>query len=150
MRQRQRLHTTAFESRALLAPEPPGFRRRSLFGGVLAAALVSGLLAVGSLVAHRGDSPPPAPSDACSIFCGDSPLLRAVQSRRLFADSKSFVDMPMRVSPGDVAAAFAEAFPLGAEGARDDELRAFVARFFLAAGSDTEMVSEPSAPFTLS
>lgn len=34
-------------------------------------------------------------STAWEVFC-DGPLLRAVQSARLFPDSKTFVDMPMK------------------------------------------------------
>ena len=75
---------------------------------------------------------------ACSLFC-QGPVLRAVQTAHLFADGKTFVDMPAKMDPNAVLAAFARRFPayatVGALPPRD-ELLAFVEEHFEPAGSD--------------
>jgi neutral trehalase len=75
---------------------------------------------------------------SCSVFC-HGPLLSAVQSSRLYNDSKTFVDQPILADPEEVLAAFEASFG----GGRDtpptrQEISAFVSQFFLTAGSDTE------------
>jgi neutral trehalase len=47
---------------------------------------------------------------ACELFC-EGPVLAAVQSARLYNDSKTFVDMPALMDPPDIHAAFAARFP---------------------------------------
>eukprot|EP00903_Cladosiphon_okamuranus_P020327 g18650.t1 len=70
---------------------------------------------------------------AWEIYC-DGPLLEAVQSARLFPDSKTFVDMPMKQDPNQVLAAFEDLSPLD----RKDpaKLARFVSEHFDEAGSD--------------
>lgn len=51
------------------------------------------------MMAQFVSSPPPVPSpeqEACTIWCY-GPILTAVQSFNLFPDSKTFVDMPLKV-----------------------------------------------------
>jgi alpha,alpha-trehalase len=48
-----------------------------------------------------------AAARACTVYC-EGPLLHAVQTCKLFADSKTFVDMPMRRDPERILKAFAE------------------------------------------
>lgn len=112
--------------------------RRALCG----VASVIGAVAIALTVyfVTRPKPPPPAsPSPyatACTVFC-EGPLLAAVQSARLWNDSKTFVDMPLTVDPADVLSAFAAAFPDGGANASRADLAAFVNRYFLTAGSDT-------------
>lgn len=67
------------------------------------------------------------------IFC-EGPLLEAIQTARIFADSKTFVDMPMRADPESVLSAFHEL----TQQDREDPiaLQNFVAQWFDEAGSD--------------
>lgn len=46
-----------------------------------------------------------SPSSCHAVFCTGR-LLQAVQAARLFPDSKTFVDMPIRSTPETVLAAF--------------------------------------------
>eukprot|EP00632_Arachnochrysis_sp_CCMP2950_P011802 CAMPEP_0185695030 /NCGR_PEP_ID=MMETSP1164-20130828/4272_1 /TAXON_ID=1104430 /ORGANISM="Chrysoreinhardia sp, Strain CCMP2950" /LENGTH=656 /DNA_ID=CAMNT_0028361889 /DNA_START=78 /DNA_END=2045 /DNA_ORIENTATION=+ len=72
---------------------------------------------------------------ASAVYCG-GPLLAAVQSVGLFADSKTFVDMPLLDDPEAVARAFEALSP---QSQRDPEtLRAFVARYFGAPSAELE------------
>jgi len=69
------------------------------------------------------------------------PLLDAVQQAHIFPDSKTFVDMPMREDPEVVLKAFED---LPADAKKDPrELRAFVEKWFLEAGSDLEPWTPP-------
>jgi hypothetical protein len=72
-------------------------------------------------------------AEACTVFCA-GPLLEAVQTARLWPDSKTFVDMPLVSDPADVLAAFGAAFP-GPSPPPRDELTAFVSQYFQTAGS---------------
>ena len=82
-------------------------------------------------------------SRAATVFCGDSAVLRAVQSARLFADSKTFVDRPLLADPEEALAAFA-ALPALPSGVTDAAaLAAFVDRYFGPAGSELEAWSPP-------
>jgi alpha,alpha-trehalase len=75
---------------------------------------------------------------ACSVYCG-GPLLAAVQTADppLFNDSKTFVDMPLRVDPEDALTAFAALQAHAANGTvSSDALSAFVETYFMPAGSD--------------
>ncbi|CAE8588716.1 unnamed protein product, partial [Polarella glacialis] len=77
---------------------------------------------------------------AARVFCG-GPLLHAVQQARLFADSKQFVDMPLREDPEVVLEAFEKL-----EKKNDKEtLRAFVSKYFEEVGS--ELVAWTPADF---
>lgn len=67
---------------------------------------------------------------ACGIYC-HGPILEAVQSAKLFNDSKTFVDMPMKHSPSQVELAFAQASPSTRE-----EVAKFVAEHFAPAGTE--------------
>ena len=73
---------------------------------------------------------------ACSVFCS-GPILAAVQTANppLFNDSKTFVDMPLRVDPEDALAAF-DALPTLNGAVSRDDLVDFVDTYFVAAGSD--------------
>ena len=94
--------------------------------------------------AHSGGAPSPYPhsarraaEDGCSVFCS-GPLLEAVQlaDPPLFVDSKTFVDMPLRVAPSVALAAFA-ALPHAARSGQDRAaLATFVGAHFEPAGSD--------------
>jgi len=73
---------------------------------------------------------------ACSVFCS-GPILAAVQTANppLFNDSKTFVDMPLRVDPEEALAAF-DALPATNGAVSRDDLVGFVDAYFVAAGSD--------------
>ncbi|KAK9830431.1 hypothetical protein WJX72_011737 [[Myrmecia] bisecta] len=71
------------------------------------------------------------------------PLLAAVQNANLSADSKTFVDMPIKASPENVTAAFA-ALPTSANGTIPRAaLVNFVQQYFDSAGNDLEVYSAP-------
>lgn len=70
---------------------------------------------------------------ACAIYCTGN-LLSTVQALRIFADSKHFVDMPMRVDPEEILAAF-EALP-PAVLVDAGSITAFVERYFDKPGSE--------------
>ncbi|CAM9566394.1 unnamed protein product [Scytosiphon promiscuus] len=72
-------------------------------------------------------------SDAWGVYC-HGPLLEAIQSARLFPDSKTFVDMPMKQDPNIILAAFDGLSVLD----RKDpvKLARFVSEYFDEAGSD--------------
>lgn len=84
---------------------------------------------------------------ACSVFC-EGPILHAVQNARLFNDSKTFVDMPLRTSPEQALRDFQQEFgatavpPAVAGAVPDKDLRArladFVRAHFNPPGSDLE------------
>ncbi|CBJ29799.1 Trehalase N-terminal fragment, family GH37 [Ectocarpus siliculosus] len=77
-------------------------------------------------------------SSAWGVYC-DGPLLEAVQSARLFPDSKTFVDMPMKKDPTQVLAAFNA---LGVVDRKDPgKLAQFVSTYFEEAGSDIVSVT---------
>lgn len=75
---------------------------------------------------------------ACAVFC-EGPLLHYVQVSGIFNDSKTFVDMPLKVSPETVTAAFA-AIPDPTDTAA---LKDFLDAYFDPAGSDLD-VWEPT------
>jgi alpha,alpha-trehalase len=68
---------------------------------------------------------------ACTIYC-EGPVLQAVQLSRIFNDSKTFVDMPMRYDPGQTLAAFDDL----ADPNNPQELQAYLSDYFFPAGSD--------------
>jgi alpha,alpha-trehalase len=74
-------------------------------------------------MSHPGDHPEPFPPGPDALF-GD--LFVAVQSRRLFADGKTFPDMEPRAAPADIMHAW-RARRIDS----DDDLRAFVADHFV-------------------
>lgn len=84
----------------------------------------------------RTAAAPNAYAASCTVFCHGE-LLSTVQAARLFNDSKTFVDMPLTADPEDVLAAFHAQFP-DPSTATPEQLAAFVATYFLTAGSDTE------------
>ena len=72
------------------------------------------------------------------MYC-NGPLLAAVQSAGLYADSKIFVDMPLVGDPEDVLQAFSAAFGAAVNPRPSrDELVAFVGQYFQPAGVDTQ------------
>ncbi|GAB5355046.1 hypothetical protein AAMO2058_000172300 [Amorphochlora amoebiformis] len=76
---------------------------------------------------------------ACAVYCRGE-LLDAVQRLKLFRDSKSFVDMPMKLDPEDIMAAFRSLpRPLLPQTLSD-----FVAEHFLQPGSDVIPYPLPS------
>eukprot|EP00929_Paragymnodinium_shiwhaense_P042949 TRINITY_DN22147_c0_g1_i1.p1 TRINITY_DN22147_c0_g1~~TRINITY_DN22147_c0_g1_i1.p1 ORF type:complete len:701 (+),score=90.74 TRINITY_DN22147_c0_g1_i1:74-2104(+) len=91
--------------------------------------------AASTLILATGEQMTGALARAAQIFC-DGPILDAVQRARVFPDSKTFVDMPLRDEPEKVL----EAFHKLSEADRQDaeKLRAFVDSWFLEAGSDSE------------
>lgn len=75
--------------------------------------------------------------EACSVLCMGR-ILETVQSARLSADSKTFVDMPMVVDPQDIVEAFEVAFgDVSANPPTREQLAFFVSQYFYVAGSDT-------------
>jgi alpha,alpha-trehalase len=68
---------------------------------------------------------------ACTIYC-EGPVLQAVQLSRIFNDSKTFVDMPMRYDPDQTLAAFNNL----ADPNNVQELKGYLSEYFLPAGSD--------------
>ena len=70
---------------------------------------------------------------ACAVYC-EGPLLNAVQLAQLFNDSKTFVDMPMKLDPEPIL----EAFSKLADPHNRSALEQFVSDFFLPAGQDLE------------
>ena len=71
----------------------------------------------------------------CQVYCTGS-LLEAVELLRVFNDSKTFVDMPLRAAPQAVLAAW-EAVPEG-DRSRVSAVAAFVAEHFAPPGEDLE------------
>lgn len=65
------------------------------------------------------------------VYCR-GPVLEAIQTAGLFNDSKTFVDMPMKVSPFDVIDAFNKLPPNPSNSTIAD----FVAKYFFPAGTD--------------
>jgi alpha,alpha-trehalase len=76
---------------------------------------------------------------ASRIYCTGQ-LLDTIQSAKLFNDSKTFVDMPLRAPEGVVLAAFATLLQQYPSPSRE-QLATFVARYFYPAGSDIEAMS---------
>ena len=102
-------------------------------------------LALGVLAAQMWLTPllpPPVPPqriawrEASSIYCL-GPVLHAVQSARLFADSKAFTDMPAVLDPHETIASFGAAFPSEHGPPNRDELQSWVSKNFLSIGSDS-------------
>ena len=129
----------------VLEHELPSARagKRRWAGAVLAAVALS--LAAGVAVYLLAPRPPRhAPrsvwDEACSVLCQGA-ILEAVQSARLSADSKTFVDMPMVMDPRETlqawAVAFGDARAAGGPPPSREELAAFVSQYFYAPGSDT-------------
>mmetsp|Transcript_88547 Transcript_88547/g.154742 ORF Transcript_88547/g.154742 Transcript_88547/m.154742 type:complete len:578 (+) Transcript_88547:84-1817(+) len=89
---------------------------------------------------------------AANVFCG-GPILEAVQMARLFPDSKTFVDMPLKEDPEVVLEAFEKLSPEQKED--PEQLKVFVDTWFGEAGSDFEvwippdMVDEPKRLMTI-
>jgi len=65
--------------------------------------------------------------------------LHAIQTARIFNDSKTFVDMPLRFPPEQVLANYATLPP----GASADQLRVFLEQNFLSAGSELQVLEPP-------
>jgi alpha,alpha-trehalase len=68
----------------------------------------------------------------CAVLCG-GPILEAVQTSKIFFDSKTFVDMPLLYDPEDIIADFNNL-----PDHSPNTLEEFVARNFLPAGSDVQ------------
>lgn len=82
---------------------------------------------------------------ACSIYC-EGDVLHYIQISGIYNDSKTFVDMPMRVDPEEINSAFSSlANPYDA-----NEIRSFLDTYFYEAGSDlnswvpTDLTESPS------
>jgi alpha,alpha-trehalase len=72
-------------------------------------------------------------SRACSVYC-EGDVLHYVQISGVYNDSKTFVDMPMKVDPEEVISAFGNiSDPLDTE-----SIRGFLATYFDEAGSDLD------------
>lgn len=69
-------------------------------------------------------------SEACQVFC-DGDLLAVIQSSRIYEDSKTFVDMPMKFDPSIVIQNFKNL-----PNHQNSTLKAFLAQNFNEAGSD--------------
>mmetsp|Transcript_56021 Transcript_56021/g.126007 ORF Transcript_56021/g.126007 Transcript_56021/m.126007 type:complete len:561 (+) Transcript_56021:67-1749(+) len=93
------------------------------------------------ILATRVPAEPEGPvARAARVFCS-GPLLDAVQRARVFKDSKTFVDMPLKDEPETVLQAFLE---LPAADKQDPSaLLAFVQKWFMEAGSDCEVWNPP-------
>jgi len=77
---------------------------------------------------------------AAAIYC-KGPLLEAVQTLRIFPDSKSFVDMPMKDDPEKIEAEFSN---MSREEMQDPaKLREFVDQWFRPPGDDFDRWSPP-------
>jgi alpha,alpha-trehalase len=72
-------------------------------------------------------------TSACSIFC-QGEILSSIQLSGIFQDSKTFVDMPLKVDPSIVI----EAFKNISDRSNKSELKAFLDKYFNEAGSDLE------------
>eukprot|EP00928_Gymnodinium_smaydae_P048388 TRINITY_DN32344_c0_g1_i1.p1 TRINITY_DN32344_c0_g1~~TRINITY_DN32344_c0_g1_i1.p1 ORF type:complete len:708 (+),score=151.23 TRINITY_DN32344_c0_g1_i1:75-2126(+) len=111
-----------------LAQAVPAFRRASSFDANEDAEEAAGLILA------NGSEMSGAVARAARVYC-EGPLLDAVQKARIFSDSKTFVDMPLKEDPEVVLEAFAV---LPKEDQEEPEkLRAFVDKWFEEAGSDT-------------
>ena len=92
-----------------------------------------------------------AAEEGCTVFCW-GPLLQAVQlvDPPLFVDSKTFVDMPLRVAPSVALAAFADLPYAARSGSDRAALATFVGAHFEPAGSDLHACApsdwSPSVP----
>eukprot|EP00928_Gymnodinium_smaydae_P017829 TRINITY_DN16808_c0_g6_i2.p1 TRINITY_DN16808_c0_g6~~TRINITY_DN16808_c0_g6_i2.p1 ORF type:complete len:481 (-),score=81.56 TRINITY_DN16808_c0_g6_i2:84-1469(-) len=75
---------------------------------------------------------------ACRVFC-EGALLDTVQRARLFSDSKTFVDMPLRQDPETVLAAFSQL----QDPNNPQVLRAFIAKHFSDPGHEFEPWTPP-------
>jgi alpha,alpha-trehalase len=70
---------------------------------------------------------------ACSVYC-EGDVLHYVQISGIYNDSKTFVDMPMKVDPEDINSAF-----LNLSNPYDvNEIRSFLDKYFYEAGSDLD------------
>lgn len=104
--------------------------------GVLAALLWHHMLPWGAPAPVHESRHHIALREASSLYCL-GPVLHAVQSARLYADSKSFVDMPSVLDPAETLASFAISFPPESGTPSPEALRVWVAGHFLSAGSDS-------------
>ena len=75
-------------------------------------------------------APRETPATAADVFLR-GPILDAVQRSRVYGDGKAFVDMPLKVAPGQALSAFRSVYA-----GDKDELRQFIEAHFCAAGSD--------------
>ena len=75
-------------------------------------------------------APRETPATAADVFLR-GPILDAVQRSRVYGDGKAFVDMPLKVAPGQALSAFRSVYA-----GDKDELRQFIEAHFGAAGSD--------------
>eukprot|EP01031_Cornospumella_fuschlensis_P032712 gene32712-39547_t len=96
-------------------------------GCLFAILLISVAVVYASVLKNFPDSV----NEACKVYC-DGPLLQAVQLARIFPDSKTFVDMPMKYSPSITLSAF-YAIP---DPTDVDLLTNFLNDYFYPAGSD--------------
>ncbi|EGD74807.1 hypothetical protein PTSG_07040 [Salpingoeca rosetta] len=78
---------------------------------------------------------------ACRVYC-TGPILAAVARFSPYADSKTFVDMPMKQDPLDVLKAFKQIEP----GLTRNALESFLDTYFLPAGSDQSSWTPPDFP----
>ena len=120
-----------------LPPRPAkvcGFSIRTV--GIAAGLFVLAVVAVVLIVVlldHNSTSKPDLnPSQrACLVFC-HGPILHAVQMAALYADAKTFVDMPLKIDPEDALTKFGK---LGAHPTHE-QISEFVNTTFDACGSD--------------
>lgn len=108
---------------------------------VIAMAVAVALVVVGRPASAPGQDAKvrQAAENACSVFC-DGSILHAVQSAGVFPnDSKTFVDMPLAVSP---AVARSNFHKLGDNPSRA-VLKEYVAQHFAPAGSDIDSWEPP-------
>jgi hypothetical protein len=133
-----------FEMREMLIPEPTpkatvakfSLKARVCIGGTAAVFLAVVLSLVLYFVTKKSPKPTAfTPYEtACTVFC-EGPVLQAIQTAKIWNDSKTFVDCPLTVDPSDAIAAFDAQF--GGSTPTRDELIAFVAEYFTPAGQDT-------------
>ena len=75
---------------------------------------------------------------ACAVYC-HGPLLEAVQLSGIFNDSKTFVDMPLRVSPEAALAEFARLN----NSENEEVLQGFLSSYFLPPGTGDLVAATP-------
>ncbi|CAO3637173.1 unnamed protein product [Mucor fragilis] len=96
-------------------------------------ALLASVHAIQHHDAYTCDSP---------IYC-EGPILKTVQLARVFADSKTFVDMPTAKSEAQVIESFNQ---LGGTNATKDQVMQFLNENFLPAGTEVKLLTNITIP----
>ena len=106
-------------------------RNLAIAAVVIALVVTLVILYVHDSQSQDGTNPMTPSQRACMVFC-HGPLLHAVQMSFIFNDSKTFVDMPLRIDPEDALDQFAALGPNPSKAV----LAKFVNETFLPVGSD--------------